>query len=64
MFDKVCEASPWFVRHFTRNGILKGLRSHGAVDVNEELLIKVCQEVTPEQYQEKTLAILHEYKTK
>jgi hypothetical protein len=63
MFDKVCEATPWLFRHFTRNGLIKGLKEHGCGDVTEELMYTVCKEVTPKQHLEKTLKILDENKT-
>jgi len=63
MFDKVCERTPWFVRHFTRNGLIKGLKAHGCGDVSEELMYTVCKEVTPEAHLENTLKILDENKT-
>jgi hypothetical protein len=63
MFDKVCEASPWFVRHFTRNGMLKNLQSRGTTDVTEAIMYDVVKEVTPAKYLPKTLEILDEHKT-
>jgi hypothetical protein len=64
MFDQVCNSTPWLFRHFTRNGIIKGLKAHGCGEVTEELMYTVCKEVTPGQHLEKTLKILDEYKTK
>ena len=63
MFDQVCQAMPWFVRQFTRNGLLKGLKSHGCGTVMEDLMYKVCREVTPSQHLDKMLKILDENKT-
>ena len=63
MFDQVCQATPWFVRHFTRNVLVKGLKSHGCGTVTEDLMYKVCREVTPSQHLDKTLKILDENKT-
>lgn len=63
MFEKVCLASPWFVRHFTRNGLVKGLQSRGCGDVTEALMYDVVNEVTPEKYHEQTIKILDENKT-
>ena len=63
MFDKVCQNTPWFVRHFTRNGLVKGLKEHGCGDVTEDLMYVVCKEVTPAKYLETTLKILDDCKT-
>jgi hypothetical protein len=63
MFEKVCEASPFFVRYFTRNGLLKGLKERGCGDVKEETMYEVCKEVTPPKYLELTIKILDECKT-
>lgn len=64
MFDEVCNASPWFVRHFTRNGLVKGLKAHGCGDVTEDMMETVCKEVTPPKYLENTLEILEKNKTR
>ena len=63
MYDGVCGASPWFVRHFTRNGLNKGLEKRGCGDVTEAIMYDVCREVTPEKYLESTLKILDGLKT-
>jgi hypothetical protein len=63
MFDKVCESSPWFVRHFTRNGLVKGFKERGCGDVTEKIMYDVCKQVTPPKYLENTLKILDECKT-
>lgn len=68
MFDKVCAASPFFVRHFTRNGLVKGLQARcegegGEVVVTEQLMFDVCREVTPSEHLERTLQILEETRT-
>lgn len=62
MFDKVCESTPWFVRHFTRNGLTKGLTERGPV-VTEQGMYDVCREVTPASHLEATITILDEYRT-
>ena len=64
MFDKVCASTPWFVRHFTRNGLVKGLEERGCGDVTEMIMYDVCKQVTPPKYLERTLKILEECKTK
>jgi hypothetical protein len=63
MFDKVAEASPWFVRHFTRSGMLKGLHEKGIKEVTESAMYDVCKEVTPSKYLPQTLEILNANKT-
>ena len=65
MYNKVCESSPFFVRHFTRNGLNKGLNKRIAPGgtVTESVMYDVCKEVTPEKYLENTLKILDQYKT-
>jgi hypothetical protein len=63
MFDKVCEASPFLVRHFTRSALTKGLKAHGCGDVTENMMYIVCKEVTPTKYLERTLKILDENRT-
>lgn len=63
MFDKVAEETPWFVRHFTRNGMLKGLHEKGIKDVTESAMYDVCKKVTPEKYLPRTLEILDEHKS-
>ena len=63
MFDKVCQASPFFVRHFTRNGLVKGLKARGCGKVTESIMYDVCREVTPPKYLDNTLKILDEHKT-
>lgn len=63
MFDQVCQASPWFVRHFTRNGLLNGLREMQITTVTEPDMYAVCRKVTPEKYLERTLLILDKLKT-
>ena len=64
MFDQVCNASPWFVRHFTRNGLVNGLKEMGVETVTEQDMYAVCRKVTPEKYLAKTLEILDQLKTK
>ena len=63
MFDEVCQASPWFVRHFTKSGMLKDLQSRGIQDVTESVMYVVVKEVTPSKYLETTLKILDANKT-
>jgi hypothetical protein len=63
MFNQVCNASPWFVRHFTRNGLVKGLQEMGVDTVTEQDIYAVCRKVTPEKYLPKTLEILDQLKT-
>ena len=63
MYEKVCEASPFFVRHFTRKAILKEIELKGYQEVTEKVFSQIIQEVTPEKFLEKTLAILDEHKT-
>jgi hypothetical protein len=63
MFDKVAEASPWFVRHFTKSGMLKGLHEKGVKDVTESAMYDVCKEVTPSKYLPQTLEVLDGLKT-
>lgn len=63
MFDKVCQASPFLVRHFTRSALTKGLEAHGCGDVTEEMMYIVCKEVTPAKYLKRTLKILDENRT-
>ena len=63
MFNEVCSETPWFVRTFTRNGLVKGLREEGCGVVTEENMYDVCRKVTPEQYLGKTLGILDRHKT-
>jgi hypothetical protein len=64
MYDEVVNMTPWIFRHFPRSAILKGLNEKGSSTVTEEGLIAVCKDVTPEQYREKTMAVLEEHKTK
>jgi len=63
MFDAVCQATPWFVRHFTRSGLIKGLKERGCGEVTESILYEVCRDVTPPQHLDKTIAILDALKT-
>eukprot|EP00527_Entomoneis_sp_CCMP2396_P005863 CAMPEP_0198153216 /NCGR_PEP_ID=MMETSP1443-20131203/63217_1 /TAXON_ID=186043 /ORGANISM="Entomoneis sp., Strain CCMP2396" /LENGTH=77 /DNA_ID=CAMNT_0043819471 /DNA_START=97 /DNA_END=333 /DNA_ORIENTATION=- len=63
MFDEVCNGTPWFVRHFTRNGLVKGLKEKGLDEVTEADMYGVCREVTPPQHLEKTIEILDTYKS-
>jgi len=63
MYDKVCEAAPWFVRHFTRSGLNKGLKAKGCGEVTEQHMYDVCKEVTPERFLDRTVKILDEHKT-
>ena len=63
MFENVCQGTPFFVRHFTRNGLLKGLKERGCVDVTEQIVYDVVKETTPKQHLEKTIRILDENKT-
>lgn len=63
MFDDVCSDSPKFVRKFTRDGLVKGLKEHGCGDVTEATMYEVCRKVTPAKYLDRTLAILDKDKT-
>ena len=63
MHDKVIDASPFFVRHFTRSGIDNGLIKHGCGEVTEDIMYTVVREVTPAKYLDASLKILDEYKT-
>ena len=63
MFNKVCEATPWFARHFTRSGLMKGLKEHGSGVVTEQEMYDVCREITPAAHLTTTIAILDEYNT-
>lgn len=63
MFDKVAESSPWFVRHFTKSGMLKGLKARNVKNVTESVMYNVCKEVTPQKYLPQTLEILDANKT-
>jgi len=63
MFDQVCAASPWFVRHFTRNGLVNGLKARGCGDVTEATMYDVVNEVTPEKYRARSIKILDEHRT-
>ena len=74
MFDKVCQATPFLFRHFTRNGLIQGLKERGGagcgsknnkarVVVTEAIMYDVCKQVTPEKHLENTLKILDECKT-
>ena len=58
MFDDVCNASPFLVRHFTRRALVNGLKEHGCGDVTEVMMYDVCREVTPSKYLPRTLEIL------
>lgn len=63
MFDKVVAASPALVRHFSKTGLIKGLKSHGCGDVTEALMYTVVREVVPAKYLEATLKILDANRT-
>lgn len=63
MHDKVIDATPYLVRHFTRSGIDNGLEKHGCGDVTEDIMYTVVREVTPAKYLDASLKILDEYKT-
>ena len=63
MFEEVCNATPWFVRHFTRNGLVRGLKEKGCGQVTESIMYEVCRDVTPEKHLERTIAILDKNKT-
>ena len=70
MFEQVVNQTPWLFRHFPRSSILNGLKAKGCGGgdnnnkaVTEEVLMQVCQEVTPNKYLEKTMAILERMKT-
>jgi hypothetical protein len=63
MFEEVCNATPWLFRHFTRNGLIKGLREEGCGQVTEQVMYKVCQKVTPEKHLPQTIEILEKHKT-
>lgn len=63
MHDKVIDATPFFVRHFTRKGIDKGLAAHGCGDVTEEVIYDVVREVTPPAHLAESLKILDKYRT-
>ena len=64
MFETVVNQTPWLFRHFPRSSILNGLKEKGCGTVTEDLLIEVCQQVTPEKYAEKTMSLLEDMKTK
>jgi hypothetical protein len=64
MYEEVVNLTPWVFRHFPRSAILKGFSEKGTTTVTEDGLIQVCKDVTPEQYREKTMAVLEEHKTK
>jgi len=63
MFDEVCNITPWLFRHFTRNGLIKGLQDEGCGDVTENIMYDVCKKVTPEKHLKQTLDVLDKYKT-
>ena len=63
MYEKVCEASPFFVRHFTRKAILKEIELKGYQEVTEKAFFQIIQDVTPEKFLEKTMAILEQHKS-
>ena len=63
MYDKVIEATPWLFRHFTRNGLDKGLVAKGCGDVTEAIMYDLVREVTPAKHLEASLKILDENKT-
>jgi hypothetical protein len=63
MFDEVCQASPWFVRHFTRNALIQGLQDRKCGDVTEAIMYDVCKKVTPPKYLDQTFTMLDENKT-
>ena len=62
MFSKVCDDTPWLFRHFTRSGILNGIKAHKTERVNEELLYTVMNEVVPKEHLERTLKIMDDIK--
>jgi hypothetical protein len=63
MFEEVCNATPWLFRHFTRNGLVKGLKEEGCGQVTEETMYKVCKQVTPEKHLALTMEILDKHKS-
>jgi len=66
MFDseEVVSLTPWLFRHFPRSAIVKGRQERSCKTVTEEVLMEVCQEVSPEKYLEQTMKALDEFKTK
>jgi len=63
MFEAVCNSSPWYVRHFTRNGLINGIKEEDCGNiVTEETMYVVCKKVTPNQHLEHTLEILDKIK--
>jgi hypothetical protein len=63
MFDDVCNLTPWLVRHFTRNGMVNGLKARGCGAVTESIMYDVCREVTPAKYLDRTIEVLDKDKT-
>jgi len=63
MFDEVCNITPWLFRHFTRNGLIKGLQDEGCGNVTENIMYAVCKKVAPEKHLKQTLDVLNKYKT-
>ena len=63
MFEEVCNLSPKFVRHFTRNGILRGLEQLSTEDVTECLLYGIVKESTPPKHLTKALQVLEDHAT-
>mmetsp|Transcript_50577 Transcript_50577/g.70159 ORF Transcript_50577/g.70159 Transcript_50577/m.70159 type:complete len:108 (-) Transcript_50577:114-437(-) len=63
MFTDVCNAAPKLVRHFTRDGLVKGLKKRGCGEVFESTMYDVCREVTPQKYMKRTMAILDKDRT-
>ena len=64
MFEEVVNQTPWPFRKFPRAAILKGLVEQGCGAVTEDILVQVCQEVSPEKYLAKTTALLGSMRTK
>ena len=60
MFDEVCNLSPAFARHFTKKGLIKGLKQHNVEDVTECMLYGIVQEVTPSQHMSKAIKALED----
>jgi hypothetical protein len=63
MYEKVCEAVPWFIRPLLKSSILKGIEEHGCQEVTETCLYQVVKQVTPKKHIERTLELLDRHKT-
>jgi hypothetical protein len=63
MYEKLCEAVPWFIRPLIRSSILKGIEEHGCQEVTETCLYQVVKQVTPKKHIKRTLELLDQHKT-